>query len=139
MVAVHPIIRKAAVMSPVSISSSLSQHRLYGAADSGMICTATIAEPDGLVCRAGDPDELAEVVRRVGAGEKPFAHLKPDEIHELLDCVDDSDRAILAMLLEGAHPDDVAGTLGLSARTVRVRCQTILRRLDPGRFSPASS
>jgi DNA-binding NarL/FixJ family response regulator len=51
----------------------------------------------------------------------------------VLDCVDDPDRAIVAMLLEKAHPDDVAGTLGLSARTVRVRRQAILRRLDAGR------
>jgi DNA-binding NarL/FixJ family response regulator len=106
---------------------------IYGAADSRMICTAIIAEADGVLCRDGDPEELAEVVRRVAAGEKLFPYLQTIEKLELLDCVDDPDRAIVAMLLEETHPDDVAGTLGLSARTVRVRRQAILRRLDAGR------
>lgn len=103
---------------------------IYGAADSRMICAAVIADADSVLCRDGDPEELAEVVRRVAAGEKLFPYLQPNEVLELLDCVDDPDRAIVAMLLEEAHPDDVAGTLGLSARTVRVRIQAILRRLD---------
>jgi DNA-binding NarL/FixJ family response regulator len=106
---------------------------IYGAADSRMIATAVIAEADGVVCRDGDPGELAEVVRHVAAGAKLFPYVQPNEVFELLDCVDDPDRAIVAMLLEEAHPDDVAGTLGLSARTVRVRRQAILRRLDAGR------
>jgi two-component system, NarL family, response regulator DesR len=106
---------------------------IYGAADSRMICTAVIAEADGVLCRDGDPGELAEVVGRVAAGETLFPYLQLNEVYELLDCVDDPDRAIVAMLLEKAHPDDVAGTLGLSARTVRVRRQAILRRLDAGR------
>lgn len=106
---------------------------IYGAADCRMICTAVIADADGVLCRDGDPEELAEVVTRVAAGEKLFPYLQPDEVLELLDCVDDPDRAIVAMLLEEAHPDDVAGTLGLSARTVRVRRQAVLRRLDAGR------
>ena len=106
---------------------------IYGAADSRMICAAVIADADGVLCRDGDPEELAEVVTRVAAGEKLFPYLQPDEVLELLDCVDDPDRAIVAMLLEEAHPDDVAGTLGLSARTVRVRRQAVLRRLDAGR------
>ena len=106
---------------------------ISGAADSRIICAAVIAETDGVLCRDGDPEELAEVVRRVAGGETLFPYLQPNEVFELLDCVDDPDRAIVAMLLENAHPDDVAGTLGLSARTVRVRRQAILRRLDAGR------
>jgi len=106
---------------------------ISGAADSRIICAAMIAEADGVLCRDGDPAEFAEVVRRVVAGEKLFPYLQPIEVFELLDCVDDPDRAIVAMLLEEAHPDDVAGTLGLSARTVRIRRQAILRRLDARR------
>src|SRR5690348_11040272 len=106
---------------------------IYGAADSRIICAAVIAEADGVLCRDGDPEELAEVVRHVAAGEKLFPYLQANEVFELLDCVDDPDRAIVAMLLEEAHPDDVAGTLGLSARTVRIRRQAILRRLDARR------
>jgi FixJ family two-component response regulator len=47
----------------------------------------------------------------------------------LLDRVDDRDRAVLAMLLERVHPDDIAATLGVSAATLKRRRTRILARL----------
>jgi hypothetical protein len=53
----------------------------------------------------------------------------------LLDRVDERDRAILAMLLERAHPDDIAATLGFSAATLRRRRRRIVARLGGDRRS----
>jgi hypothetical protein len=47
----------------------------------------------------------------------------------LLDRVDDRDRAILAMLLEQIHPDDIAATVGISAAALRRRRTHIIARL----------
>lgn len=109
---------------------------IYGAAaDTRVIGAAIIAETDGLLRRYVGPEELADILRRVSSGAKPFPSLQPDQCHELLDCVDDPDRAIVAMLLERVPADYVASTLGLSARSLRVRRQAILTRLDAGRSS----
>ena len=48
----------------------------------------------------------------------------------LLDRVDDRDRAVLAMLLERVHPDDIAATLGVSAATLKRRRTRIMARLQ---------
>jgi hypothetical protein len=53
-----------------------------GATDSRIIWAAVIAETDGVLCRDGDPEELAEVVGRVAAGEKRFPYLQPNEVLE---------------------------------------------------------
>jgi FixJ family two-component response regulator len=47
----------------------------------------------------------------------------------LLDRVEDRDRAILAMLLERVHPDDIAATLGISAANLKRRHARIVARL----------
>jgi FixJ family two-component response regulator len=47
----------------------------------------------------------------------------------LLDRVEDRDRAILAMLLEQIHPDDIAATVGISAAALRRRRTHIIARL----------
>lgn len=105
------------------------------AADSRVTGAAIIAETDGLLRHYVGPEELADIIRRVTSGAKLFPSLEPDQLHELLDCVDDPDRAILAMLLERVPPDYIASTLGLSARSLRVRRQAILTRLGAGRSS----
>ena len=48
----------------------------------------------------------------------------------LLDQVDERDRAILAMLLEQIHPDDIAATVGISAAALRLRRAHIAARLS---------
>jgi DNA-binding NarL/FixJ family response regulator len=106
---------------------------VYGAPDSRATAMAVIANADGVLRRYGAPEKLGEVVNRVAAGEKLPPDLAPDEFHELLDCVDDRDRAIVSMLLERIPPDNIASTLGLSARSLRMHRQAILTRLDATR------
>jgi two-component system response regulator DesR len=91
---------------------------------------AIVADADGVLDGRAAPEELADSIRRVAAGAKCFPRLRPDQLHELLDCVDDPDRAIVAMLLERVPADYIASTLGLSARSLRERRHGILQRLD---------
>ncbi len=99
------------------------------ALDQRLACAAIVAGADGVLCRYADPDEQAVVVRRAASGERQFPDLQPDELHSLLDHVEDGDRAIVAMLLEHTPLDDIAGVLGISARSLELRRRDILRRL----------
>lgn len=53
----------------------------------------------------------------------------------LLDRVEDRDPAIVAMLLERVPSDDVARTLGISARALELRRKSILKDLGAARAS----
>ena len=68
--------------------------------DQHLACAATVAGADGVLWRYADPEEQASVIRRAASGEQQFPNLQPNEIHALLDQVDDRDRAIVAMLIE---------------------------------------
>jgi len=101
------------------------------AVDQHLACAATVAGADGVIWRYADPEEQADVVRRAASGEQLFPDLHPSEIHALLDHVADRDQAIVAMLLEHTSPDHIAGLLGISARSLELRRQGILKRLGP--------
>lgn len=104
---------------------------IYGAAaDTRLPGRAMLAQADGVCHSAAAPETLAGVISRVAGGEMFFPNLPAAQFNELLDCVDDPDRPIMAMLLERTPPDDIASTLGLSARSLRLRRQAILTRLD---------
>jgi FixJ family two-component response regulator len=62
-------------------------------------------------------------------GVEHFPERSQTDTLTLLDRVADRDRAILAMLLEHVHPDDIAATLGVSAATLRRRRAHIIARL----------
>lgn len=101
------------------------------AVDQHLACAATVAGADGVLWRYADPEEQASVIRRAASGEQQFPNLQPNEIHALLDQVEDRDRAIVAMLIEHTHPDHIAGLLGISAHSLELRRQGILKRLGP--------
>ena len=101
------------------------------AVDQHLACAARVAGADGVLGRYADPEEQVAVIRRAASGKQQFPELQPSAIHALLDQVEDRDRAIVAMLLEHTHPDHIAGLLGLSARSLELRRQDILKRLGP--------
>jgi DNA-directed RNA polymerase specialized sigma24 family protein len=76
-----------------------------------------------------------------------FPDVRPPDVLMLLDQVDDRDRAMLAMLLEDMHPDDIAATLGISASAFRRRLVHVIdrlqypstRRASPARLDPVGS
>jgi two-component system response regulator DesR len=97
--------------------------------DERLAASAVIAEADGVVWRYQDPEETAAAIRRVASGQQNFPTLARDGFAQLAASLDDRDRAIVALLLDNAHPDDIASTLGLSARLLRERRQAIRKRL----------
>ena|ERR1700727_3016142 len=73
-------------------------------------------------------EQQANLIKQVLAGRR-VPLLRPEEILTLLDRVDDRDRAMLAMLLQRVHPDDIAQTLGISASALARRRAQVRARL----------
>jgi DNA-binding NarL/FixJ family response regulator len=99
------------------------------AIDAQLAGAAIVAGADGMLWRYADPEQQAGVLRRAAGGEQHFPNLRSTEVLALLDRVDDRDRAIVAMLLESTHPDEVARTLGISARELKRRRVSIVKLL----------
>ena len=74
-------------------------------------------------------EQQANLIKQVLAGRR-VPLLRPEEILTLLDRVDDRDRAMLAMLLQRVHPDDIAQTLGISASALTRRRAQVRARLS---------
>ena len=109
--------------------------------DARLAGAAFLAGADGLLWRYADTDQQAGVIRRVVSGELHFPDLRPDAVLALLDRVEDRDRPIVAMLLQGIPPDDVARTLGISARALerrRARIRKTLANLTGGNEEQSS-
>jgi DNA-binding NarL/FixJ family response regulator len=91
---------------------------------------AVLAGAAGSVWRYGDPDELADTIRRVAAGGAAFPALAREMLDGLIDQVEDGDRPIAALLLLDRQLDEIARILGISARAVASRRHRIVKRLD---------
>jgi hypothetical protein len=88
-----------------------------------------VAGADGLVRLHTDVEQHASPISHVVTASERSEDLRPTDMLTLLDRVDDRDRAILAMLLEHIHPDDIAATVGISAAALRQRRTHIIARL----------
>jgi hypothetical protein len=88
-----------------------------------------IAGADGVVRLHTDLERHASPARQAVAGAQRLRDPRHTEMLTMLDRVEDRDRAILAMLLERVHPDDIAATVGISAATLRRRRAHMIARL----------
>jgi DNA-binding NarL/FixJ family response regulator len=100
------------------------------AVDPVLAGAAMVAGADGVFGWDADADRLGELIGRVVRGEKLFPPLLPDPFGELAGHVAERDRRIVAMLVDGAHPDAIARLCGVSAHQVAVRLRAVVRRLD---------
>jgi DNA-binding NarL/FixJ family response regulator len=100
------------------------------AVNPGLAGAAIVAGADGVFVWEADADGLGELIGRVLGGEKLFPPLVPDPFEELASHVAEGDRRIVAMLLEGTHPDAIASRCDISAHELTLRRQAIVRRLD---------
>ena len=91
---------------------------------------AIVAGADGVFSLEADHDGLGELIERVVRGEKLFPALLSDPYEELARHVAAEDRRIVAMLLEGAHPDTIARLFGIGARELRLRRRAVVRCLE---------
>lgn len=99
------------------------------AVDAQLTGAAIVAGADGVLWRYADPEQQAGVIRCAANGAQHFPNLRPDDVLALLERVEDRDRAIVAMLLQRTPPDDIARTLGISARALQRRHTRILSSL----------
>ena len=102
----------------------------FDAVTPGLAGAAVVAGADGVFAWEADADRLGELIGRALSGEKLFPPLVPDPFEELASHVAEGDRRIVAMLLDGAHPDAIASLCDLSVRELALRRQAIVRRLD---------
>jgi two-component system response regulator DesR len=90
---------------------------------------ASIAGAKGAFSRYGDPNDVARAIKCTAVGKQSPAAFTPAEIGALIDCVEDRDRAIAAMLLLATAPDEIACTLGISVSQMRERRRQMVKRL----------
>jgi DNA-binding NarL/FixJ family response regulator len=91
---------------------------------------AMVAEADGVFAWEADAGGLSELIECVMHRERVFPRLLPDPFEELASHVAEGDRRIVAMLLEGTHPDAIASLCDISTYELALRRQAIVRRLD---------
>jgi DNA-binding NarL/FixJ family response regulator len=109
------------------------------AVNSLLVGAAMVAGADGVFAWEADADRLGNLMARVVAGEKLVPQLLPDPCDELACHVAGRDRRIVAMLLEGAEPDAIAGRCEISARELTLRREAVVRRLDAANASPRTA
>jgi DNA-directed RNA polymerase specialized sigma24 family protein len=100
--------------------------------------SVVVTRADGIVRLRTDPEPQASPISHRASGAEHLSDRWQTDTLTLLDRVDDRDRAVLAMLLERVHPDDIAATLGVSAATLKLRRNRIIARLRPPLKLPAS-
>ncbi len=90
---------------------------------------ATLAKADALLAKDMRAPDLFEALRRVNRGERLVAPISRAVLVEAGERVDEEDRALLGVLLDGATEAEAAATLRLEPRDVRHRIHQILRAL----------
>jgi DNA-binding NarL/FixJ family response regulator len=90
---------------------------------------ARVAGAAGLVDKAAQPSELFEAVRIVARGGAALPPLPASELDAAAHRVDSDDLALLAMLVDGTPPAEVAAALRLDHHRVSRRTERLLGRL----------
>lgn len=103
---------------------------LYSAfADGPLALAGVIAGADGIVHKAALADELCETVRAVAAGRTAIPPTPPAAQAVVAARLDPEDLPILAMLLDGTDPEEIARVLDLRPRWLAARRWAMLERL----------
>jgi DNA-binding NarL/FixJ family response regulator len=92
--------------------------------DGDLVLLARVACADGIIDKSAEPQELFEAIRIVARPP-----LDPETLEAAAHAVDPEDLALLAMLVDGTPPSDVADTLRLDRRKVGRRIERVLGRL----------
>jgi DNA-binding NarL/FixJ family response regulator len=115
---------------------------LYSAyADGPLALAGVIAGADGVVHKAALASELCDTVRAVAAGRTAIPPAAPGAQAVVAARLDPDDLPILAMLLDGTDPDEIARVLGMRPGWLAARRWAMLerlRRMPSRRGSPAA-
>lgn len=103
---------------------------IYSAyADSSLAVPAMVAGADGVAHKAIPALELFDVLRRVARGDRMMPPVTRDVLQDAAAKLDPADHPVLAMLVDGTPPAEVAAVLGIPAGSMRGRIERILGRL----------
>jgi DNA-binding NarL/FixJ family response regulator len=103
---------------------------LYSAyADGPLALAGVIAGADGVVHKAALAGELCDTVRAVAAGRTAIPVPPPAARAVVAARLDPDDLPILAMLLDGTDPDEIARVLGMRPGWLAARRWAMLERL----------
>ncbi len=96
-----------------------------------------LAGVDAIASKSGTRLDLVQAIRLAAGGSGLPAAVPPALAAQAAAMVDPSDHAILAMLLAGTAPADVAHTLGLPRAALARRTAALVARLAPDRREAA--
>lgn len=103
---------------------------LYSAyADSAMVVPAILAGADGLLNKSAPAPELFDALRAVARGDRVLPPVPRALLEAAGTRVAAEDQPILAMMLDGVSPAEVADTLRLELRDVSRRIDAMIERL----------
>jgi DNA-binding NarL/FixJ family response regulator len=114
---------------------------LYSAyADGPLALAGVIAGADGVVHKSALASELCDTVRIVAAGGTVIPPAPPGAHAVVAARLDPEDLPILAMLLDGTAPDEIAQVLGMRPSWLAARRWAMLERLRrlPNRRDPVA-
>jgi DNA-binding NarL/FixJ family response regulator len=90
---------------------------------------AALAGADALLAKDMRAQDLFDALRRVNRGDHILPQISRTVLVEAGERLDDPDRALMGVLLDGATPADAAATLRLEPREVQHAVQRILSAL----------
>jgi DNA-binding NarL/FixJ family response regulator len=91
---------------------------------------AALARADGLIAKGVGARELFDAIRQVNKGERLVPPISRTVLEEGNARLDDEDRALVGMLLDGATEAEIATMLRLTTRDVRHAVHRILAALQ---------
>ena len=100
-----------------------------GFADDSMTVPALVAGADGIVHTGEPARDLFEAIRRVAGGGSALPPVSPPLLRAAGEALDPQDRPVLAMLVDGTSPAEIADTLRLRPAELRERITRMLARL----------
>jgi DNA-binding NarL/FixJ family response regulator len=100
-------------------------------ASPALAIAARAAQADGLVGKGAPAATLLSAIRRIAEGETVMPDVRPEDFEAALTRVDERDRPIFAMLLEGVGALGIADALRLDERQAARRTERVVERLRP--------
>jgi DNA-binding NarL/FixJ family response regulator len=103
---------------------------LYSAyADGPLALAAVIAGADGVVHKAALADDLCRAIRTVASGGGAVPAISPASHAMVAECLEAEDLPILAMLVAGTEPREIADVLGVEPDWLAARRWAMIERL----------
>jgi DNA-binding NarL/FixJ family response regulator len=103
---------------------------LYSAyADGPLALAGVIAGADGVVHKAALAEDLCRAIRTVAGGGGAVPAISPASHAIVAEALDAEDLPILAMLVAGTEPEEIAGVLGVQPEWLAARRWAMVERL----------